>query len=84
MAVCDACNQEMLTAATCYFNKLLLKNGDIIPRRRYDGSTGERCGDCGVEINGYHHPGCDQAECTICNGQESFCDCPIKRYKHVE
>ena len=35
----------------------------------------ERCGDCGVERGGYHHPGCDVEECPLCRTQLLSCDC---------
>lgn len=34
-----------------------------------------RCGDCGVEHGKYHHEGCDQEICPICNGQLFSCLC---------
>jgi hypothetical protein len=34
-----------------------------------------RCHDCGVEPGGFHHLGCDVAECPVCRGQLFICDC---------
>jgi hypothetical protein len=34
-----------------------------------------RCHDCWVEPGGFHHPGCDWAECPRCRGQLLGCDC---------
>ncbi|WP_133412028.1 hypothetical protein [Vallicoccus soli] len=34
-----------------------------------------RCGDCGTLPGGYHHPGCDAAECPACGHQLFTCGC---------
>jgi hypothetical protein len=34
-----------------------------------------RCGDCGVAVGGFHHPGCDIQRCALCGGQMFTCDC---------
>ena len=33
------------------------------------------CGDCGVSPGGFHHLGCDVAECPACGRQLLSCDC---------
>lgn len=35
----------------------------------------ERCPDCNVKVNGYHHSGCDNEECPHCHGQLISCEC---------
>lgn len=78
MAVCDLCDQEMTTAASCSVSELH-RHGEPTPlavHRRRDGSAGSgRCGDCGVEPGGLHHIGCDLQRCPRCRGQLIFCDC---------
>ena len=34
----------------------------------------DRCHDCGVKFNGYHHRGCDWQICPICGGQRLICE----------
>ena len=36
---------------------------------------GQRCGDCGVLPGGFHHLGCDVAECPSCGAQLFGCEC---------
>ena len=36
---------------------------------------GKRCSDCGVHRGGFHHPGCDDAQCPACRVQQISCGC---------
>ena len=60
MAMCDDCQQEMTTAASCTVGVLGL-GGERFERERVDEPIGRagRCGDCGVQRDGFHHLGCD-------------------------
>jgi hypothetical protein len=80
MAICDLCDQEMLTATSCSIEVLHRKG--VAHERAPWGSErrlgwrvrrGERCGDCRVEPGGFHHLGCDLAECPICLEQLLSC-----------
>ena len=82
MAICTWCEQEMLVATSCLVEALHLA-GVAVPLPRYGqefryGAWPRRpirCGDCGVQPGGYHHLGCDVAECPSCGGQLLGCDC---------
>lgn len=78
MAVCEACNRDMLETGTC----------DPIPVK-IDGKLWKpiayvapeeitpvwRCHDCNVMPGGLHHPGCDMERCPKCKGQLISCGC---------
>ena len=72
MAVCDACQLEMLEAASCTVDVPARRYGDESPYLPL--STGDRCRDCGVVKGGVHHPGCIVAECNECAQQFVLCD----------
>lgn len=82
MAICPSCEQEMLEASSCSVEALHTA-GVAVPLPRYGqeiryGRWPRRqvpCGDCFVQPGGYHHLGCDVAECPSCGGQLLSCDC---------
>ncbi|MDQ2648836.1 MAG: hypothetical protein M3Z03_04725, partial [Actinomycetota bacterium] len=79
MAVCDLCNNDMTTGASCVVDTI--HREDMAWRlapfdpasgfARPDGS----CGDCGVGPGGHHHVGCDVQRCPYCFGQLISCTC---------
>ena len=88
MAICQDCNQEMLTASSCTVSALNVRGVafDLVPYGR-DGTAGpgrSRCGDCGVEPGGLHHLGCDMARCPRCRGQLFGCGCPFDEFAGEE
>jgi len=88
MAVCQYCGREMLAATTCTIEKFVFPEwslsripfGSEKPARRV-----QRCGDCGVDRGGYHHPGCDIERCPACLHQAISCGCfDAKRETYLE
>ena len=87
MAICQLCDREMLTAASCTVSALHI-GGKPFAAVPYGGetrygrivSTLRRCHDCGVEPEGFHHLGCDWAECPHCRGQLFTCSCPFDEF----
>lgn len=77
MAVCHDCEQEMLVAASCTVDELVIR-GERFPRQRVFRPVGRdgRCGDCGIESAGFHHLGCDLESCPRCGRQLLSCGCP--------
>jgi hypothetical protein len=87
MAICLLCDREMLTAPSCTVSVLHLdgRHVAVVPyglETRYGRfpTTRRRCDDCGVEPGGFHHLGCDWAECPHCRGQLFSCGCPFDEF----
>lgn len=79
MAICDYCNQEMLSADGCTDARIVI-NGWAYAPIRYGSESGlrrvkHRCGDCGVLPGQVHHHGCDIERCPACEEQSISCDC---------
>lgn len=79
MAVCNWCGSEMTTGRSCVVaamhrdgRRLDLPPFGHEPGRR---SSAARCGDCGVAVGGWHHPGCDLQQCPSCGDQLLSCGC---------
>jgi hypothetical protein len=79
VAACAWCRREMTTAASCSIG-VLHRSSTPFPlppfgtERGWGRPTG-RCGDCGVQRGGFHHLGCDIAECPNCKRQLLSCGC---------
>lgn len=96
MATCEVCGQEMNTAGSCEVTSIGIEGVeyDLIPygqetrfgRQDTAPSTPSdtRCHDCGVLVGGFHHVGCDFAECPRCHGQMMTCDCLSEFDEHDE
>lgn len=87
MAICQVCEREMLTATSCTVSVLHI-DGEPCPAVPYGKetrygrivSTLRRCHDCGAQPGGFHHLGCDWAECPHCHGQLITCTCPFDEF----
>ncbi len=96
MAICEACGQEMNSAQSCKVTTIDIDDVDynLVPygqETRFgwkatasDAPSDARCHDCGVPLAGFHHPGCDVAECPRCHGQLLTCDCLDDQEDHGE
>src|SRR5262245_28686447 len=82
MAICNSSGAQMLTADDCVWNRTGEdEDWTIIPAIPFNpecAEPGERCGDCGVAIGKYHHPGCDIEICPRCQCQLISCNCRVK------
>jgi hypothetical protein len=76
MAICDACNLEMLEADGClnpdwttqpFGHESIFTDDPLIEPPAH-------CHDCGCRRNNRHHPGCCVAWCHDCDEQRLFCD----------
>lgn len=68
----------MLSAKTksCSGNtKIKFDDGKSLDSIPYNGNYGDRCPDCKVEEDGFHHPNCDIEKCPRCECQLISCDC---------
>ena len=78
MAICQYCNQEMSSAASCTIATVLYPDGNALPTIPYAGPRA-RCHDCNVTIGGTHHPGCDAERCPRCleegDGNQQLISC---------
>ena len=77
MAVCRYCSQEMLSHVSCTNSMVEYPDGQIllrVPHANGDGGDAH-CHDCGTQVRGFHHPGCDGERCPRCGGQLIGCGC---------
>lgn len=85
MSICNICNQEMLTAASCEHLPVcgldairfgeecdVFVNGEQVAQKP---ASAEKCRDCGVSQGGYHHRGCCVEQCPVCWQQVFCCGC---------
>lgn len=80
MAICGFCGFEMTKGRSCTVDACHV-DGRRVELDRFGSEPGmsryrsARCGDCGVERGGLHHPGCDLQRCPSCRGQLLSCGC---------
>ena len=81
MAVCPACNGEMLNSVSCTTDPFIIagKMYEPLPwgqeRKPRRSPAGFPCKDCATPLGGIHHHGCDVEECPVCHGQAISCSC---------
>jgi hypothetical protein len=78
MAICTYCDRDMRSATSCNVAVLhhmgqpyLLRTHEPEPGSDLD----ERCFDCGAEVGGLHHLGCEQQVCPRCDDHRVWCGC---------
>ena len=75
MAICEWCDQEMMTATSCPGNMTIkFPDGTEMLSIHYNPPS-HICHDCNVEPGQKHHPGCDMERCPRCDGQLISCGC---------
>jgi len=84
MALCRHCKTEMNESNSCIRDKIVINNKQYMPitygnekRAKFNGYS-ERCHDCNVTIDGYHHLRCDVEECPKCECPLISCGCMEK------
>jgi len=77
MAICNVCGQEMTTCRSCVKLVLQLGGRDYEPVAwgKGKGETFDKCPCCGVNQEGFHHPGCDYELCPCCGKKVVTCNC---------
>lgn len=78
MAICEVCDQEMLTADSCLNDQTRIVYGQETVWAEYKVKhLPARCHDCNVKLGAIHHNGCDVEECSQCHNQLISCKCAV-------
>lgn len=78
MAICEICNQEMLTIDSCLEDQNRIPYGLETAWAEYNiRHLPARCEDCNVKLGSIHHKDCDVEECSRCHNQLLSCKCSL-------
>lgn len=76
MAHCRDCNQDMLYATDCSFNRAIIyPDGVTLPSIPFIDNYGDGCWDCGIADGNHHHPDCEAERCPRHGDQLISCGC---------
>lgn len=79
MTLCLTCKRYVMDADSCTADGIRFPDGEslaAVPFGEESADEGaDQCPDCGVDRGGYHHPGCDVAECPRCGEPLVSCGC---------
>lgn len=79
VTLCDTCSGYFMDAESCTADGIRFPDGHVSEAIPYGSESikrdDDRCPDCGVERDGFHHPGCEVAECPRCGEPLVDCGC---------
>lgn len=88
MGICNRCKKDMYKVDSC-IRASMVHDGVKYEPIKY-GEDGkhlglyyrviERCSECGAKIGHYHHLGCSNEVCPVCEGQLLSCGCISRQY----
>lgn len=75
MAICNACDREMLDGKSCGLERTPPWDAEQLPHILQPGWATQpwNCPDCNTPPGGRHHLGCDMKRCADCGWQAISC-----------
>lgn len=74
MNICNFCGEPVKHLSGCK-GGLIKVDGRILPRVRYSSEASTRCPDCCCKPGSFHHVGCIEELCPVCNNKRIGCQC---------